>query len=81
MHREVPRGIMSSIPEGMHTRSQVAELLGLSKDTIRRWHTSELYVPTNYKMYGANKVWLYTDDDVVAMREVARSTRTGKKPQ
>lgn len=81
MHKEIPRGIMASIPEGMHTRAQVADLLGLSKDTIRRWQASGLYVPKHHKMYGENKVWLYTDEDITEMRKVARSTRTGKKPQ
>lgn len=78
MHKEPPSGIMASIPEGMFTRSQVADLIGRSKDTIRRWHDTGLYESTHPKKFGEMTVWLYTEEDVENLRKVARETRPGR---
>ncbi|AKL88350.1 MerR-like transcriptional regulator [Gordonia phage GMA6] len=71
-------GFMSQIPEGWFTRSQVAARIGKSVDTIRRWHASGIYKSTRQEQFGSVNVWLYSEEDVAAMKHIARTIRPGR---
>lgn len=75
--KSVP-GLRGMVPDGFYTRPQVAELVGRSVDTIRRWHKEGRYVATHFMSAGSIKVWLYNDDDIKALREVAEVTKAGR---
>lgn len=76
----VNRGDYPNIPEGTYTRQQVAEKIGRSHDTIRRWHKTGVFEPHEYLNFGSNKVWLYTEEDIQAMRRIAREQGPGRPP-
>ena len=80
MTKQPARGILRKVPKGMYTRSQVAQSLGKSKDTIRRWHDNGTYVSRHCQTFGNLKVWLYDDADLAAMRVIARDLTPGRKP-
>lgn len=73
-------GVTRQIPEGMYTRTQVAELVGVSVNTVRRWHDRGVYVPEHSQQFGDLKVWLYTDDDVAPMKTIKNEMRPGRRP-
>lgn len=75
-----PSGLMAKIPEDMFTRQQVADLIGRSKDTVRRWHISGIYQATKGIQIGDAYVFLYDNDDVLAMKKLARNKRV-RKPE
>lgn len=75
------QGFMQQLPEGMYTRGQVATKIGKSRDTIRRWHENGTYRSTHQQKFGAVSVWLYTDEDVQAMKQIARRITPGRKPK
>lgn len=81
MVRPKPYGFMQQLPEGMYTRAQVAEKIGKSRDTVRRWHENGTYKATHQETFGDVTVWLYTEDDVRAMKQIARHLTPGRKPK
>lgn len=74
-------GLMSNIPDGMYTRGQVADKIGRTRDTIKRWHDSGTYKATHWHQSGKTTVWLYTDEDVAAMKQIARTIKSGPKKE
>lgn len=72
---------MGKLPDGMYTRAQAARLVGRSKDTIRRWHETGIFVPSHSHEYGKQRVWLYTDEDLAVMRRLAQEIRPGRKAE
>ncbi|UVF61493.1 DNA binding protein [Gordonia phage DalanDe] len=76
-----PTGLMAKIPEGYYTRQQVADLIGRSKDTIRRWHIDGIYEASEAREIGGVYVFLYTPDDVIAMRKLAKKHKRVHKPK
>jgi hypothetical protein len=75
-------------PDGWHTRSQAAKLVGRDPDTLKRWHrkarTDPYYnpaAPSGHMMAGALKVWLYSDEDIEKMRVFADNQRPGGRKQ
>lgn len=74
-------GFMARIPEGWYTRSQVAVKIGKSVDTIRRWHSNGTYPSTRREKFGEVEVWLYSEEDVTAMKKIARTITPGRKPK
>ena len=68
-------GIGSLAPEGWYTVSQVADLIGRSPETIKRWQRAGFYQATNQMSVGKLKVWVYSDDDVAAMREAIKTIK------
>lgn len=77
MTTEKPRGFMSNLPEGTYTRTQVARLIGKSRDTIRRWHKDGRLVPSREEPFGTRHVYLYTEDDLIHAHRLAREVRPG----
>jgi len=74
-------GIGSLAPEGWYTVSQVADLIGRSPETIKRWQRAGFYQATNQMSVGKLKVWVYSDDDVAAMREAIKTIKHGRPPK
>ena len=67
-------------PDNMHTRVAAAYLVGRSVDTLKRWHKQGLVVPSESMQAGKLRVWLYTDDDMMKLRDIAKRQRPGRKP-
>lgn len=67
-------------PANMHTRVAAAYLVGRSVDTLKRWHKKGLAVPSQSMQAGKLRVWLYTDEDLLKLRDVAKYQRPGRKP-
>lgn len=63
-----------------YTTSQAAELIGRHEDTVKRWRDSGVFVPQHRERFGNTEVWLYTSDDIKAMKSIAREIRPGRKP-
>lgn len=61
-----------------YTRAQAAELVGKDLDTLKRWKRTGVYAPKEQAEFGSLRVDLYTDDDIAAMREIARTIRPGR---
>jgi hypothetical protein len=74
---------ISEIVRDMHppryTTSQAAELVGRSKDTLKRWKKG-VYGPSDQKVFGSLVVDLYTQEDIREMKKIARSMKPGRKP-
>ena len=66
-------------PANTHTRVAAAYLVGRSVDTLKRWHKQGLCVPSASMQAGKLRVWLYTDEDMLKLREVARRQKPGRK--
>ena len=73
-----PTGLMTQIPEGFYTRQQVADLIGRSKDTVRRWHINGVYRASEGREICGTYVFLYTNEDVLALKRLAKSKRVRK---
>lgn len=65
-----------------YTIKQVAERLGKSTDTIRRWVRDEVVPAPSHKMdlgeEGKSFVWLYTEDDIEVYEAYSTITRPGR---
>lgn len=68
-------------PANMHTRVAAAYLVGRSVDTLKRWQKQGLVVPSQSMQAGKLRVWLYTDDDMMKLRDVAKRQKPGRKPR
>lgn len=77
---EVRRGdsIGKTVPDGWHTPSQAAAKVGRSADTLKRWRVKRIYVPSGWIRRGNLRVYLYSDDDVEALKVLARTIRAGR---
>lgn len=64
-----------------YTRSQAAEALGKDQDTLRRWEREGIYRPSDSRTFGKLEVGLYTDDDLMEMRKIAKTLKPGRKSQ
>lgn len=72
------QGIGNLAPDGWYTLSQASDLVGRSRETIKRWHSSGTYRATNQMRVGKLRVWVYSDEDIQNMREVAESMQFGR---
>lgn len=61
------------------TTTEAARLVGRSEDTLVRWRKDEVYVPKEKRSFGNVDVWLYTEDDILAMKEIGKTLRPGRK--
>jgi DNA-binding transcriptional MerR regulator len=77
--KEIGNSIGRRAPDNTHTRVAAAYLVGRSVDTLKRWHKQGLCVPSQSMQAGKLRVWLYTDDDMMKLREVARKQKPGRK--
>ena len=73
--------ILDSVPEGMHTRAQAAKLVGRSYDTLATWHRNGTYPATKQVVTGKSHIWLYDDEDIERMRDIAGSLKSGPRPR
>lgn len=64
-----------------YTTAQAAHLVGRSTDTLARWRTDGVYFPSDARVFGSTRVYLYTQRDVTAMRNIARHMKPGRKPK
>ena len=62
-----------------YTVSQAADLVGRDVDTLKRWKRKGVYVPTERQKFGSLDVDLYNDDDIAAMRRIAKEMKPGRK--
>lgn len=53
-----------------YTVDEAAQKVGVSRDTLARWRKKGVYLPSDYRDFGQLKVWLYTDDDLTAMKRM-----------
>ena len=79
-HKEIGRthGVGSLIPEGFYTRAEAAYMIGRSRDTLHRWHKSGRYQASKAMQVGKVQVWLYTDEDIEALKIIRDSIRFGR---
>lgn len=61
--------ITPEIPDGYYTRTMVVRETGVSLSTLRRMHRNRKFVPEKWILFGQTKVWLYTEDQVLSMKE------------
>lgn len=73
-------GIGKVIPEGWHTRNDVAQMLDRSLDTIRRWEREGIANPSGAMELGKLTVHLYSDEDIDHLREATKSIKMGRPP-
>lgn len=64
---------------GLLLEGDVADIIGRSHSTIRRWRRENRIVPTHYVDQGATRIWLYTEENVQRVREIASEIRPGRK--
>ena len=65
----------------MYTTSQAAELVGRSRDTLKRWRDGGIYKPSDKRKFGKISVNLYSNEDIVAMRKIVRTIHPGPKAE
>jgi hypothetical protein len=73
--------IADGVPDGWHTISRAAALVGRDKDTLKRWHRDGVYEPSGYCERGKLTVWLYSDDDIMEMQRLAHTRKAGRPPK
>lgn len=73
-----PHGISGLAPDGWYTISQAASRVGRSEVTLRRWHRTGRYPATNQMRVGQLNVWVYSDQDIANMRNVAKNIKAGR---
>lgn len=71
-------GIMAVIPDGWLTQSAVAKIVNRHPDTISTWRKQGVYRPSGYVLAGQTRVWLYSPEDVRAMRDIAKVRKAGR---
>ena len=79
--KDTGNSIGANVPERTYTRTRAAYQVNRSVSTIVRWHKEGLYAPSESMQSGKLKVWLYTDADIVALKQIARVQKPGRKPQ
>lgn len=77
--KDMGNSIGSITPDRMHTRSRAAYLVNRSPDTLKRWHRMGICVPSSSMQAGKLKVWLYSEDDIKRLKEVAQKQKPGRK--
>lgn len=72
---------ISEIVRGMqprrYTTSQAARMIGRSEDTVKRWRDEGVFRPAERRDFGDLQVWLYTSEDIKALRKIARKIHPG----
>lgn len=61
------------------TTTEVAAIIGRSKETVARWRKLGYLEPSEYTMTGKTVVWLYSEKDLAMAKEIAKSRAIGKK--
>ena len=63
-----------------YTRAMAAKKIGKDIDTLKRWKKAGVSSPSEQRPFGQLTVGLYTDDDIDAMKKIARTLKPGRKP-
>lgn len=58
-----------------YTTREAARKVGVSKDTVDRWRRQGVCSPSDSHKFGELEVWLYSEDDIQALREVKRQRK------
>ena len=74
-------GLLNMVPDGYHTRNQVARLIKCDPDTLRRWVRQGRFVPQSHMTVGALHINLFSEEDVQALKELKRSIKIGRPPK
>ena len=61
------------------TTTDVAKAVGRSVPTIVRWRRQGLFVPTEVQRFGKTDVYLYSEADLRAMKQLAAQQKPGRK--
>lgn len=64
--------IGTKVPDGYHTRSKAAVLIGRHPDTLRKWRKEGMLIPSAWMKAGKLKVFLYDDEDIAEGKRIAR---------
>ena len=72
-------GIVKGMTPARYTTPQAAALVGRSVDTLRRWRSTGIYPATHKAKFGRLEVYLYSDEDIVAMRKILTTLHSGPK--
>ncbi len=72
-------GIGHITPEQWLTRSKASQKVQRSVDTLKRWHRLGLCVPSGKMKVGKLDVWLYSEEDIQKLLELARTQKPGRK--
>ena len=70
--------IGTKIPEHTYTRISAAKKVKRSPDTLRRWHQQGICIPSKRMKAGKLTVYLYTEEDIVAMKQLAKTQKPGR---
>lgn len=62
-----------------YTVSEAAKAVGRSEDTLVRWRKNGTYMPSERRVFGSIGVWLYTEQDIVRMKQIKKSIKPGRK--
>lgn len=73
--------IGANAPEHCYTRTTAAQKIKRSPDTLKRWQQQGICVPSTYMNAGKLKVWLYTEEDLLALKRTAKTQKPGRKPK
>lgn len=63
-----------------YTTAQAAALVGRTEDTLSYWRRQEIFTPSERRKFGKTEVWLYTQQDIEQMRQIAKVIKPGRKP-
>ena len=77
--QQVGNSIGKGVPPGWYTRALAAEQVQRSPDTLRTWHKQGVYEPSGWMPRGALKVWLYSDEDVHCLKQIAARMPRGRR--
>jgi hypothetical protein len=63
-----------------YTTAQAAEMVGRSEDTLARWRKKNYVKASDEAAFGSITVPLYTDEDIEALRRLAKTLKPGRTP-
>lgn len=72
------KGPQRKAPEGFYTRAEAAAKVGRSAVTLKRWHNTGRFIATHWRDTGDTGMWLYSDDDIEAMKKIAAEMPVGR---
>lgn len=62
-----------------YTRRQAAQIIGKDLDTLKRWKREGTFVPQEQRKFGSLNVDLYSEEDITALRQIAKTIKPGRR--
>lgn len=62
-----------------YTRRQAAQIIGKDLDTLKRWKRDGVFAPQETRKFGSLVVDLYSEDDIKALRQIAKNIKPGRR--